>query len=325
MISKIDLSKLQDLPIEQVAEALDLQVRKHKTLCPFHSDSHPSLTFNRNRNRYRCFVCDAKGGPIDLVMHMLDLSFRDACHWLAGTFSILIDDQNNRDFANITPRKVQPARKVEEETQPDVAYLERLMCQPVLNAEAQRFLFQERKLNREVINRLGLSSISYSCPMSSSPKSSYYDGPSLLIPYRDMDGNLQSVQSRYLGTEDRPRFRFPKGSHCTIFNLPVLKDCKPREPVFITEGVSDCLAMLSAGFKSIAIPSATLLSEQDRQTLSSLSSSVVFHMYPDADEPGNKLIEQLKELLPQLVRHHLPKGFKDVGQYYSFIHKDEQL
>lgn len=79
MINRFDLQKLQDLPIEQVAEALNLHVRKHVSLCPFHDDSRPSLTFNRNRNRYRCYVCDAKGGSIDLVMHMMNLSFRDAC------------------------------------------------------------------------------------------------------------------------------------------------------------------------------------------------------------------------------------------------------
>ena len=44
MISKFDICKLQDLPIEQVAEALNLSVNRHKAVCPFHDDSHPSLT-----------------------------------------------------------------------------------------------------------------------------------------------------------------------------------------------------------------------------------------------------------------------------------------
>lgn len=320
MLSKYDIQKLQDIPIEQVAEALNLEVKRHKSLCPFHSDSRPSLTFNVRKNKYRCYVCDAKGGSIDLVMHMNNLSFRDACHWLARTFSIVIDDENNRSFQNVKPRTIRPVRKVEEEEKPDVAYLSRLMAQPVLNPEAERFLFQERKLNREVIRKLGISSISYSCPMTSSPKPSYYDGPALLIPYRDYDGNLISVQSRYLGIEDKPRFRFPKGSTCHVFNLDCLKNLNENEPIFITEGVTDCLAMLSAGFASIAIPSATLLKPEDLAHLKSRK----LHMYPDADEPGQKLYEQLKVLLPQLVKHTLPAGFKDVGQYYSWIHKDDK-
>ena len=74
MLSKLDIQKLQDLPIEQVAGALGLSVNHHKALCPFHDDKHPSLTFSVRKNRYRCFVCDAHGGAIDLVMRYLNKS-----------------------------------------------------------------------------------------------------------------------------------------------------------------------------------------------------------------------------------------------------------
>lgn len=320
MISKYDILKLQDLPIEQVAEALQLTVKHHKALCPFHADSRPSLTFNRNKNKYRCYVCDAQGGTIDLVMHMMNLSFRDACHWLAQSFGILIDDENDRSFQNVMPRQIRPIREIRgQEEKPDVVYLERLMAQPIINELAAKFLFNERKISKNVVRKIGLSSIAYNCPMSSSPKPTYFDGPALLIPYRDIDGNLISVQSRYLGIEDKPRFRFPKGSQCHVFNLDCLKNLSPEEPIFITEGVTDCLAMLSAGFASIAIPSATLLKPEDLAHLKNRK----LHMYPDADEPGERLFDQLKGLLPQLVLHTLPTGFKDVGQYYSFIHKND--
>lgn len=93
----------------------------------------------------------------------------------------------------------------------------------------------------------------------------------------------------------------------------------PSHPIFITEGVTDCLAVLSAGFNAIAIPSATLLSENDKQKLSFLASTKTFHIYPDADEPGERLFLQLSVILPKLVRHRLPEGFKDIGQYYAHI------
>ena len=43
------------------------------------------------------------------------------------------------------------------------------------------------------------------------------------------------------------------------------------------------------------------------------------HIFPDADEPGERLYLQLKDLLPQLVRHQLPKGCKDFSEYYIRI------
>ena len=328
MITRTDIQKLQDLPIEQVAEALGFSLVRHTALCPFHDDRHPSLTFSRSRNRYRCYVCDARGGVIDLVMHQLQLGFHDACHWLARTYGIPLNDTCRRPFPDIKPRKVQPVRSNDETAsseKPDLPYLERLMAQPILDAMASHFLFDERKLAHDVVSRLGLSSVTYDCPMSSRPQPSYFDGPSLLIPYRDLDGKLVSVQSRYLGHDDRPRFRFPKGSSCHIFNLNALPGLASETPLFITEGVTDCLAMLSAGFASIAIPSATQLKANDVETLRAVITdrSLSLHMHPDADAPGERLFQQLQALLPQLVRHRLPQGFKDIGAYYAFIHKDD--
>lgn len=310
MMNPSDIQRLQDQPIEQVAEALGLSVLHHHALCPFHDDSHPSLSFNVGRNRYRCFVCDAHGGVIDLVMHCLGKDFVSACRWLGAT------DSKREQLQVITKDG-----RHEDDPKPDIAYLERLMARPVLNEAAQGFLFGERKLAPEVINALGISSISYDCPMSSAPHPACFDGPALLIPYRDLDGKLVSVQSRYLGQEERPRFRFPKGSSSHIFNLNALKGLATGTSVFITEGVTDCLAMLSAGFASIAISSATQLNPSDRHLLSAWSTEhgTRFHMCPDADAPGEKLFKQLRELLPILVRHQLPAGFKDVGAYYAHV------
>ena len=328
-LTKYDILKLQDLSIESVADKLNLTVRAHKAICPFHDDTHASLTFNVRKNRYRCFVCDAHGCTIDLVMNTEGWSFSESCMWLANEFGILLSNGGGGFHKSLNPHPKLPhpsSLNPQPEAKSDIPYLERLMAQPILNNEARTFLFEERKISPEVVRMLGISSISYNCPMSSAPRTMYYDGPALLIPYRDVDGKLVSVQSRYLGNEERPRFRFPKGSTCHVFNLPVLKTLKTDEPLFITEGVTDCMAILSAGFKAIAIPSATLLKREDidliRSMLIARSSSL--HMYPDNDEPGERLYFQLKDLFPQLKRQQLPVGFKDVGQYWAAIQKNQR-
>ena len=115
-----------------------------------------------------------------------------------------------------------------------------------------------------------------------------------------------------------PRFRFPYGARCSIYNLPVVGRLKPGERLFITEGCSDCWAMLSAGHKAIAIPSATLLKPEDKQLLADIERQyqVEFHMFPDQDAPGESLFLQLREILPHLVHHQLPPGCKDFSEYY---------
>ena len=132
------------------------------------------------------------------------------------------------------------------------------------------------------------------------------------------------VQNRNLIKGASPRFRFPQGSQCSIYNLPVLNLLKPGDELYIAEGASDCWSLLSAGHKAIAIPSATLLSKKDIELLSSLNSSpkqgrpggVTFHMYPDRDAPGERLFLQLQQVLPSLVHHQLPPGCKDFSELY---------
>ena len=115
-----------------------------------------------------------------------------------------------------------------------------------------------------------------------------------------------------------PRFRFPRGSHVGMYNKPVIRRLRVGDELWITEGPSDCWAMLSAGHKAVAIPSATSLTRADIALLrDGLPEGVSLHMYPDNDEPGMKLFEDLKRWFPGLQGHVLPEGFKDFGQWYA--------
>lgn len=134
----------------------------------------------------------------------------------------------------------------------------------------------------------------------------------------DTDSKVSIGSKAGTDSEEAPRFRFPYGSQCGIYNLQVLNLLTQGERLFITEGCSDCWAMLSAGHKAIAIPSATLLKPEDRDVLAYIGETfgVEWHMFPDRDAPGERLFLQLKEILPSLIHHQLPLGCKDFGEAY---------
>ena len=333
MLEKSTLLQFRHLPIETVAERLGLHVARHKSLCPFHDDHHASMSFSTSRNTFRCFVCGASGGTIDLVMRHLGKSFPEACRWLADANNVILEEYKPQ-----TPADDKTAKPF------DASRYGRLFEHPWLSDKAQRFLFEERRLNPRVVAWCRLSSWT-----------DRYGTNWLQIPYFDQDGRLIGIQNRNLDyrkaekevfherdkaekevlhekdkaekevfhEKDKadkkvPRFRFPYGSRCTIYNLPVTAMLRPGEPLYITEGASDCWAMLSAGHKAIAIPSATLLGNADKRLLKDLAERLgtTFHMFPDRDAPGERLFMQLKEVLPQLVHHQLPVGCKDFAEYY---------
>lgn len=303
MLDRLDIMKLNELPIEQVAEALGLSVTRHRALCPFHDDSNPSLTFHRGKNRYRCFVCGASGGPIDLVMHYEHKDFLSACRWLADETNLVVPELVEGD------RHSRPDR--ESPTKPfNASRYQRFFERPFLSLEARNFLFQERRLDPRVIRWCRLTSWK-----------DRQGTPWLQIPYYDREGKLIGIQNRNLVKGAQPRFRFPSGAKCSIYNLQILNLLRPGETLFITEGASDCWAMLSSGYKAIAIPSATLLSRKDKELLQSLNSqpsslNLHFAMYPDNDLPGERLFLQLQKVLPNLIRYQLPAGCKDFSEYY---------
>ena len=322
-MEKYEIQKLRDLSIVGVAERLGLRVNSRRMcLCPFHD--------------YRCFVCDAHGDVIDLVMRFLNKTFTEACHWLAG--------------GPLQPPPVGEAYKTPLSTGEgtgvrlfDASRYARFFERPWLLPEARRFLYDERRIDPRVVRWCRLTSWK-----------DKREVPWLQIPYYDREGRLVGVQNRNLNPSkspegDLPRFRFPQGSECGIYNLPVLNLLRPGDELWITEGCSDCWAMLSAGHKAIAIPSATLLTRKDKELLKSLDSlspdpspvgrgggnhnnntdsqasptgggvvgAFSFHMYPDRDAPGERLFLQLQQVLPSLVHHQLPEGFKDFGEWHK--------
>ena len=377
-MEKYEIEKLRDLPIEEVASQLGLQVARHKSLCPFHSDHHASLSFNTRKNLCRCFVCmDESLDSIGLVMKSLHVDFPKACFWLADRNGILLEKVRGRNWrrdcgsssaaassaalavvaSSAGPSAVSSAASdsapfpvsASSPAAPhsfDAARYARFFEHPWLNEAACRFLFDERKIDGRVARWCRLSSWTDRKGVNW-----------LQIPYFDKEGRLVGIQNRNLdfhrksrptdsmdsektgksscptdftdgtdskGSEDStdseeaPRFRFPYGSQCGIYNLQVLNLLTPGERLFITEGCSDCWAMLSAGHKAIAIPSATLLKPEDRDVLAYISETfgVEWHMFPDRDAPGERLFLQLKEILPSLIHHQLPLGCKDFGEAY---------
>ena len=111
------MSKIDDHTIRRIKEAANIVdvvsdfVKLKKSgvrylgLCPFHDDKHlGSFVVYPKGNVFKCFRCDAKGGPVEFVMKHENLTFPDAIRWLGKKYSIETD---MTDF-NYTPPPPRP-------------------------------------------------------------------------------------------------------------------------------------------------------------------------------------------------------------------------
>ena len=103
-----DTAKIQDV----VADFITLRIMgvRYTGICPFHDDHHEGnfIVFPKE-NCYKCFACDAKGGPVDFLMKAQGMTFPEAIRWLGRKYRITVEDKH----VSIppTPQKAEPQPK----------------------------------------------------------------------------------------------------------------------------------------------------------------------------------------------------------------------
>ena len=337
-ISNHTIDALNNLSCENVAEKLGIEVIRHRALCFMHDDHHPSLYFSgKNREKWWCFVCNKGGRAINLVMEYTGIGFMESCQWLGVQFNINVGSEkaSNKEWKTLNIKK----KIFHHEESPfsrDIAQW--ILDNNVLTEKRRQILIKEKKLLPRVIEELHIISIDDSRTLVDRLSKTFelekliHSGlitmtnnkmyfrmftPCLLFPYYDKSGVLTGLQSRYLGSnKEAPRFQFVSSQKTRVFNMPIISTMKYCDDLYISEGITDCIALLSAGKKAVAIPSATILPIYDLMYLSKFK----LHMYPDQDDVGKNAYNNLRRYFvnhyAMLKEERLPDGCKDYGEYY---------
>jgi len=343
------IQEISRIPILWVAERLNMHVmRRNRMKCvsPNHDDTHPSMSINIRTNSWRCFACGAHGSVINFVMEACNLDFLPACYWLAESFNIQLPDRGNTNrYRNATPslaKKISNS-KVSGELQKEVDHeiLQWIVDNGKLSETAYKFLYEERLIDSSVVDKCHLFSINSEekfirslgqtfgfdrCLKSGilyrdsvGRYHSHFIFPALVFPFYDYCGNIVNLQSRTFNPTDKTkRFRFIKDYPLIPFNLSSLRYIDKDECIYISEGVTDCLAMLSEGKTAIAIPGAS----NYRKEFAEYLDGHIILMYPDKDKAGERLFDAIADSLRStLYRRELPVGFKDYADFHIANYK----
>ncbi|MEI0487433.1 CHC2 zinc finger domain-containing protein [Brachyspira intermedia] len=289
-------------PIIDIAIRLGLNIDKNnKSICPFHNDKNPSLSFNIKDNYYHCFSCGASGDNIKLVQELLHCNFNEAIEFITGNkykaikLDNKIDKQFNKNISNIYKTFIDLLDNKEA-----LKYLqERCISKKQIIENKIKNLPKEKKEQYNIIRKLLYIYNEESLIKSGIvAKSKEFDNlylfhykHRLIIPYFDIDGeNINSIQGRSIDEEIKPKYLFNKYAKDSIYNIHKLSNIKD---IIICEGVIDALSLERLGYCAIAIAGVSKINILEQYDI---LKKYNIYSFSDNDKAGKKLIKNIYKL-----------------------------
>lgn len=322
-------NKIKDYPISTILGhylALLPKGRGHVAICPFHSDTNPSLQINDQKGLFRCFVCNTGGDAISFVEQYRQLGFVEALKELANIlgFDLNIFDPPEKEK---NPR-VPLGQKI---LQKSLEIYQKLAASPVHTPVFQNFL-AKRQINAQTAQTfalglaLGKSAVtnylqSIKDPLKkeqalsvaleigmikkSSRNSSYFDTfrDRIIFPIWDQRGKLVGFSGRALDAQQVPKylnsqesFLFQKKNLLFGFHLARPSILEQRS-VILVEGHLDQISMFQQGIKNVVAVMGVGLSEYALNSLKNLTTN--FFLGTDSDPAGETAAARLNTMLLQ--------------------------
>ncbi len=320
--------------IFDVAQELGVEVVRGRARCIFpenhsHGDRTPSMSVNKEKNSFKCWVCDSVyGDVIKLVMLVKRCSFTDALQWLYDRSPIV------SGVAPYTPSRVKTKATVHFEMDleyrskiildflkllkpVDGAVLKYLVSRKIFRngADAQklRMIHDYDYVNRALKKMYPMSDLQQYGFYTESQHLRFYKHP-LIFPYLNQKRSPVYFQARAIESGVQPKELNIKGPISLPYNTPLL-DGKSGE-VFLCEGVIDTLTMLSKSFPSVGVPGVNVFKKEWFQLFKNKNVFITF----DGDLAGRKASESLladfksQNISASII--NLPDG-EDVNEWFS--------
>jgi len=303
--------------VQIVGQYLELS-NSFKAHCPFHDDRSPSFSVHPKGQYYYCFGCGKGGDVFDFVMEIEGLGFREALFNLAQANGITPPE--------IAPEQIQEIKKVNR-TQ-EILRETALFYKQHLSAQARDYLKNDRGFNDEAISKF---QIGYACK---GLQQYLLDGKKFNIEDCIEAGVLKRSGNSSVQSHFRNRIVFPNIYKGKIVHMTG-RSIDGREPkylhlpgpisrlyneaslygreVIITEGVTDCLSAVQAGYGAVGLYGVQGLKVEH---IPKFSHCKRVYVCMDADKAGESGALKVAEALGDKSRIiQLPDGY-DLNEYF---------
>lgn len=297
---------------------LEKKGRNYMAICPFHDDSHPSMSISPERQIYMCFVCHHGGNVFGFLKDYLKISYIEAVKMVAKMGNVDISEYNLETKVKPVDQKLEPLYRMHDEA--NKIYNHYLNTKLALGAKEY---LDNRSINDEIIEEFQIGyAPSNHVLLNAFEKMSFnkvtmfesgliieagngYDRftDRIMFPLHDANGRVVGFSGRiYKQSQNESKYMnspessiFIKGE--TLYNYHrVGEEARQAGYVIITEGFMDVIALYKAGIKNAVAIMGTALTRGHLNLLKRLSKTI--YLCLDGDQAGrNATVKSIDILL----------------------------
>lgn len=328
--------------IQTVLEHYGLKVVKNKCQCPFHADTHPSMSIHRNKGIAKCFACGAGGNSISFIqkyeneINHQQFSVKDAMQKAIEIQGLNIQIPQSSNAIELTEeQKVQMRLR-------NILTDAITICENNLknNNKSLEYL-QNRNLSTKIMNNFhigfndGKNSITSQLMRKYKVKDlvkvgitreiegKYIDvfSDRIMIPIFDQNGNPVGFGARIIDNTSKAKYintmnteLFNKSN--LLFNYHQSKYVAKNDEIIIVEGYMDVISSKAIGFDNVVGTMGTAITKEHINLLKKLKCEITLSL--DNDNAGK---DSMIRIIPELLKQNIKVNVLDIaklGDYKDF-------
>lgn len=331
--------------IINILEYYGLKVAKNKCICPFHSDTHPSMMVNTSKGIAKCFACGSGGNVVSFIQKYETEINHNAISTVEA-MQKAIDIQHLNIVLSQNNKMPLTEEQKKQKTLSNILKDAITICENNLktkNIDGERTLdyLKSRNLFEQIINNFHIGfNPTYDnitnnllskynmkdlieVGITKESKNDYIDifSHRIMIPIFDQYGNpvgfgarvLGDAKPKYINTMATPLFNKSE----LLFNYHKAKSFARNYEMIVVEGYMDVISANAMGFANTVGIMGTALTKEQIELLKKLKCEITLSL--DNDDAGkNAMIRVIPELLNEGLEVNVLDISKLEGKYKDF-------
>ena len=332
--------------IQTVLEHYGLKVVKNKCQCPFHADTHPSMSIHRNKGIAKCFACGAGGNTISFIqkyeneINHRDFSVKDAMKKAIEIQGLNIQIPQNSNNIELTEEQKEQ-KKLRNILSDAISICENNLKINNIDCKNALKYLESRNLSNKIIKdfHIGFNVASNNITDQLLSKYSLQDlikvgivkeqengykdifSQRIMIPIFDENGYPVGFGARVLDNDTKPKYintnstsLFNKSN--LLFNYHNAKYVARNDEIIIVEGYMDVISSKAIGFDNVVGTMGTAITKEHINLLKKLKCEITLSL--DNDNAGK---DAMIRIIPELLKQNIKVNVLDIaklGDYKDF-------